>query len=265
MYNAIQKYGWENIEHIILKENLSFEDATDLEKVLIKKYKTNCRRYGNNYGYNMTDGGEGTLGHVAGENVSRINRERLLGKRGKDCCNSRPVICDGVEYESLTEFREKNNFPKGNLNGWLSGKVGMPKKWYDKRLHYKDTDFSIVKLTKETGKRRVGIDGIIFNSQHDLAQYLNVSDSNVHFWFSKKSNPPQEIIDRGLVLVDDPDIVFEPMKHPAKTKIFYDEQWFESQRQLANYIGEKPATLNAWLKGKNSIPEKYKKKGLKTI
>ena len=38
-WNAIQKYGWDNFEHIILQEGLTFEEAIDLEIEFIKKYR----------------------------------------------------------------------------------------------------------------------------------------------------------------------------------------------------------------------------------
>lgn len=50
---AIQKYGWENIEHIILFKKLSKEEAEEKEVLLIKEYKTN----NNKYGYNIESGG----------------------------------------------------------------------------------------------------------------------------------------------------------------------------------------------------------------
>lgn len=52
-WNAIKKYGWNNFEHIILRSNLSEEEANFLERWLIKKYKLKDR----NYGYNVVDGG----------------------------------------------------------------------------------------------------------------------------------------------------------------------------------------------------------------
>ena len=51
---AIQKYGWDNFEHIIVKNNLTKQEACDLEQNLIKKYKTKDKKYG----YNRSDGGD---------------------------------------------------------------------------------------------------------------------------------------------------------------------------------------------------------------
>jgi len=55
IYNAIQKYGWENVEHILLEEGLTAEMAAEREKYYIALYKTNEKEYG----YNLTYGGEG--------------------------------------------------------------------------------------------------------------------------------------------------------------------------------------------------------------
>lgn len=53
-YNAIQKYGWDNFEHIILFTNVSKEFAENKEIELISEFKTfNC-----DYGYNLALGGD---------------------------------------------------------------------------------------------------------------------------------------------------------------------------------------------------------------
>lgn len=56
---AIDKYGWDNFNHIILFENLSKEEACKKEMELIEKYKL----IDTNYGYNLCDGGNLTLGY----------------------------------------------------------------------------------------------------------------------------------------------------------------------------------------------------------
>ena len=57
-YNAIQKYGWDEFNHIILISNISLDIANIVEIELIKKYNTIDN------GYNIKSGGHGggTLG-----------------------------------------------------------------------------------------------------------------------------------------------------------------------------------------------------------
>ena len=56
-YKAIQKYGWDNFEHEILYDNLTLEEANQLEEELIAKYDTmNTEK-----GYNLKAGGENNL------------------------------------------------------------------------------------------------------------------------------------------------------------------------------------------------------------
>ena len=53
-YKAIEKYGWENIGHYVIKERLNHEEADLLERVFINYYKSNDSKYG----YNRTKGGD---------------------------------------------------------------------------------------------------------------------------------------------------------------------------------------------------------------
>ena len=53
-YSDIKKYGWRNIEHIIISENIDKEQAYKLEQELIKKYNTTNFKNG----YNKQNGGE---------------------------------------------------------------------------------------------------------------------------------------------------------------------------------------------------------------
>lgn len=55
--SAIIKYGWENITHEILYDNLSKDEACQLEKDYIQLYKDK------GLSYNMTEGGDGINGY----------------------------------------------------------------------------------------------------------------------------------------------------------------------------------------------------------
>ena len=59
MANAIKKYGWDNIKHLILFTNLTAEEAFKKEQELILKYHTYYLDE-SGPGYNMTYGGEGS-------------------------------------------------------------------------------------------------------------------------------------------------------------------------------------------------------------
>jgi group I intron endonuclease len=72
-YRAIQKYGWDNFEHIILLSNLTLEDANYFETELIRKLDTTNP----NKGYNIEFGGKNS-------SLSEITKQKLrkamLGK-----------------------------------------------------------------------------------------------------------------------------------------------------------------------------------------
>lgn len=70
---AIQKYGWDNFEHVILHSGLSHQCACEYER----KYILELNLKNNQYGYNMTDGGEGISGFVfTNEQRKRMSESR---------------------------------------------------------------------------------------------------------------------------------------------------------------------------------------------
>lgn len=71
---AIEKYGWDSFEHIIFQENLTLEQASNMERLLIKIFKTNNYEYG----YNVKEGG--TTGTLSEETKEKI-RQKALGRK----------------------------------------------------------------------------------------------------------------------------------------------------------------------------------------
>ena len=56
VYQFIKEYGWENIEHVILKNDMNQEEALEYEAEMIKKYNTKTNGYNiSNYGNSMVN------------------------------------------------------------------------------------------------------------------------------------------------------------------------------------------------------------------
>lgn len=87
--NAIQKYGWINIKHIILEDKLSYEDAIKLESFYIDMYQTNLKAFG----YNKNRGGgfartQKSYNHIlTPKRIAWYNKVRN-SKRSKEACES---------------------------------------------------------------------------------------------------------------------------------------------------------------------------------
>lgn len=125
IWEAIQKYGWDNFQHKILKTNLTFDEANYWEIYYISQYKSNDRKYG----YNLTPGGsnpnqseeaklKNKIAHTGlrfyrstiyqynkdgillnifrsyreGEEITGINLYRIASS-----CNKKSVICSPIE------------------------------------------------------------------------------------------------------------------------------------------------------------------------
>ena len=76
-WKAIKSYGWDNFEHIILKENLTLEEANYWEDYYMHFYHS---KYNEN-GYNVRDAGSnGELSEQTKEKLSQIAKKKELWK-----------------------------------------------------------------------------------------------------------------------------------------------------------------------------------------
>lgn len=90
-FNAIIKYGWINIKHEILDQNVSFEKACELEKYYIQLYKSND----SNYGYNIKSGYSNKTIKKTKENKTKIGTGRNKGK---------PILVFNTNGQYIGEF-----------------------------------------------------------------------------------------------------------------------------------------------------------------
>lgn len=76
-WKAIQSYGWNNFEHIILKDNLTLEEANYWEGYYMDYYKSRVTQNG----YNIREAGSnGALSEETKQKLSEIFKEKGLWK-----------------------------------------------------------------------------------------------------------------------------------------------------------------------------------------
>lgn len=111
--DAIEKYGWDNFNHIIVAQNLDKQSACDLERQLIKQYDTQNREKG----YNITDGGEFFRHSQASKDLMSQNRKgkgmhkfseehkQKLRDNHSGGTSKKKVLCieTGIIYESIND------------------------------------------------------------------------------------------------------------------------------------------------------------------
>lgn len=145
--NAINEYGWDNFEHIVLCNNLTKEQALELEIKYIKEYNSTNREFG----YNITSGGEGATGLTGDKNpmfgispqermdddvfeewkkkISQRSRDRWINlspeeyeaeckkRRGKNHPRCRKIYCPELDeyFSYINEAAQKYNISKSNI------------------------------------------------------------------------------------------------------------------------------------------------------
>ena len=108
--SAIEKYGWNNFEHIILYDNLTEIDAKSMECALIKEWKTQDTRYG----YNMTSGGDGTPGcYPSVETRQKLSEARRKENLSEETLTRRSMALKGRKFSESHKKKigESNSKP----------------------------------------------------------------------------------------------------------------------------------------------------------
>ena len=135
-YNAIQKYGWDNFEKIVLEEGLSFEEACDLEIESISKYNSRDKKIG----YNIAEGGNGGVIYLThpkgmlGKNQTeyqKISHKEWASKKENNCMTNGKVVWgdthehpQGMKGKKQTE--KQKNSARGNKYKCKKVKATLP-------------------------------------------------------------------------------------------------------------------------------------------
>lgn len=132
---ALRKYGWDSFEHVILQENLTKEEACNMEKELIAYYKAR------GISYNITDGGEGFSGKHSDEH-KRHRLESRIANSNVDYL----VIDKDFNYAICQTEREAAEYLGGkqnNISHVLRQPIGYTFKKHYLWKHKKGTSVDI--------------------------------------------------------------------------------------------------------------------------
>lgn len=161
--NAIKKYGWENIEHVILYSNITKEEASKREQELISKYRTTESKYG----YNVSSGGisDKSFSEYTKQQMS-INHADFSGSKNP---RARKVICLETNeiFETITDASKKYNINRTCISDCCTGKhktcKGLHFQYFDNGKPLKDRDKKPVHTMKSTNTS--GFRGVTYHQK----------------------------------------------------------------------------------------------------
>ena len=152
--NAINKYGWDNFQHIIIAKGLTEDEAKWLETELIREWDTRNQ----NSGYNVLSGGQTT----EGENNPFYGKQHTKESIGKMKIGHTGIFPNEETRKKLSDMRKG----EGN-NMW--GKRGELSPHWGKR--YSEERKDNISKALGTSVRCIELN-IEFNSLNKASQYM---------------------------------------------------------------------------------------------
>jgi len=150
--NAVKKYGWANIQHEILFNDLDENSALEIERELIAKYKTTNRKCG----YNLTSGGEKGKTHSK-ESKLKMSMNRKGKNVGEDNHNF------GKKFSEETRL-----------------KLSIAKKGQRNSLGMKRTEEQKRKMSIAQKGLRVGEQNYMFGKTHTPEARKKISENRAY-------------------------------------------------------------------------------------
>lgn len=176
-YNAICKYGWDNIVHEILFDGLSKEDAEQKEIDLIALYKSNNTEYG----YNIDPGGCAPCARTA-ETRKKIgdgNRGKIVSEEARKRMRENHADFRGAKNPNYgKKFSEEQR--KAMSKARIGKQVGKENPMYGRKHTKKAKELqSKNRIGKCTGKSNPKSRGILQYDQNGnlIAEYGCISEA----------------------------------------------------------------------------------------
>lgn len=172
---AINKYGLDNISFVILFDNIETkEEINILEKQYIIKYNTQLV---NNYGYNITDGGDGSVGYKP---TTETLKKLSISHIGKKWTSNQHTIMSSLPPPMLGKNHTQET--KNKISASLSGRK-IPSNIISK---FSGENHGKAKLTKQEVLEIRNLYTTGKYSQSQLGKIYNISKSTVAKILNKK-------------------------------------------------------------------------------
>lgn len=173
-YKAIQKYGWDNFEHIIIKTDMPKECAETLEKILIYKYDTI------NSGYNLDGGGNLHLATKESKiKSSESHKGKKLSQSTKDKLRiSTTELWKDPIYRSKCQSKKGRNVPPVSENTKEKISDSIKKLWLnDEYVNKCKKGLETYHKMHSKPIRAINEDEVLeFDSVSEAVRYLNKTD-----------------------------------------------------------------------------------------
>lgn len=183
---AIRKYGFDSFSWEILKENIDYAEALVSEKEYIELFRTFVGSDGSE-GYNMTLGGEGSLGTRASVLCKEKNSQFLKDNEKSKHVHAARIKAlsikvirhDGLVFDSMIEASIASNVSVTGIQRCVSGKFGQSQGFGWKQ--YGGIIETWIPASKKGVKRPViRSDGLRFSSSSEAERLLGYSRGSVN-------------------------------------------------------------------------------------
>lgn len=163
---AIKKYGWENIKHIVLFEDLDRDVAEEIEKYIIAKYHTDDKVHG----YNTSPGGDGG-NQKAVYKVSQYDIDGNFIAEYKSAAEAARVL--GIDRTNITHACKIHGTAHGYQFRYSNGQM-----FIGRRVRATQYPVEQIDMSGNVVKR--------FSSITEASEVTGVKHDNIHRVISKK-------------------------------------------------------------------------------
>lgn len=188
LWNAIQKYGIENIQQEVLFEReMTDEEASRLEQICILTFQTNVNRFDTpKRGYNLTDGGEGVSGwkpdeeryEVLVEQMHEFHEKRRGTHHSKEAKKKMSEAKKGDKNPNYGKPMSEEHKMKIGLANSKENMSDETKKRRSAAVKKK-----VIAIHNETGEE------LVFESCEKAAEYFGVRQSSITRWANGERTP----------------------------------------------------------------------------